>query len=82
MTAASFIVAMNEQHKQDLFSNYIWLCHLNVHSYNNINLIFLFSILPNCILILLQGPQGMRGMEGPEGHPGPDVSEDKMTIMH
>lgn len=74
---------MNEhKHKQDLFFNYIWPCHLKIHGYNNnINLIILFSILPDCFLILLQGPQGMRGMEGPEGHPGPDVSEDKIIII-
>jgi len=42
MTAASFLVAMNQQNNQDWFFNYIWLCHLNEHSYNNIiiNLIF------------------------------------------
>jgi len=84
MTAASFLVAMNQQNNQDWFFNYIWLCHLNEHSYNNIiiNLIFPYIIFPDCIWIILQGPQGMRGMEGPEGHPGPDVSEDKMTIIH
>ncbi len=62
MIEATFIETMNEQNK----NKYL----LNIH----INQIFLFSILPDCILILLQGPQGMRGLEGPEGHLGPDVS--------
>lgn len=63
--AATFIETVNEQNK----NKYL----LNIHI-NQINHIILFSILPDCILILLQGPQGMRGLEGPEGHPGPDVS--------